>query len=127
MPAGGVYVNPRAQSLDSYVLERIAKALRRGEYNYVILESILSEYGEISQIPVDRLTVMITGRKGSYKTPCGVIEFTHTKRPLPDILSHMERVENRPLRVATRETAWRDLKRAGRNIRMVNKEGFPDR
>jgi len=121
----GVYVNPHAQSFDSYVVERIAKALRRGEYNYVSLESMLSEYGEISQIPIDRLTVMTTGRKGSYKTPYGVIEFTHTKRPLSDIISHIERAEKRPLRIAKREAAWRDLKRVGRNIQMVKKEGNP--
>ena len=119
----GVYVYPHGQSFDSYVIERIAKSLRRGEYNYVSLESMLAEYGEISQIPLDRLTVMTTGRKGSHKTPYGVIEFTHTKRPLPDIISHIERIGNRPLRVATRETAWRDLKRVGRNTRMVKKNG----
>ncbi len=42
-----------------------------------ILESALSEYGVISQIPIDRLTIMTTGRKGHYKTPYGTIEFTH--------------------------------------------------
>lgn len=39
----------------------------RGEYNYISLESALSEYGIISQIPIDRLTIMTTGRKGEYK------------------------------------------------------------
>jgi predicted transcriptional regulator of viral defense system len=72
----GVYVNPHAHSFDSYVIERIAQALRPGEFNYVSLESMLSEYGEISQIPVDRLTVMTTGRKGVYKTRYGVIGVT---------------------------------------------------
>src|SRR5687768_11355880 len=79
----GIYVNPHASSLDSYTIEHIAKALRKGEYNYVSLESILSEYGVISQIPIDRLTVMTTGRKGIYETPFGIIEFTHTKRSWP--------------------------------------------
>jgi hypothetical protein len=83
---------------------------------------MLSEYGEISQIPIDRLTVMTTGRRGTYKTPYGVIEFTHTKRPVSDILSHVKQVEGRPLRIADREAAWRDLKRVGRNVRMVNRE-----
>jgi predicted transcriptional regulator of viral defense system len=118
----GVYVNPHAHSFDSRVIERIAQALRPGEFNYVSLESMLSEYGEISQIPVDRLTVMTTGRKGIYKTPYGVIEFTHTKRPVSDILSHVKQVDGRPLRIAGREAAWRDLKRVGRNVRMVNRE-----
>ena len=54
--------------------------MRRGEYSYISLETMLSEYGAISQVPIDRLTVMTTGRKGEYETPFGVIEFTHTKR-----------------------------------------------
>ncbi|MEE4303012.1 MAG: type IV toxin-antitoxin system AbiEi family antitoxin domain-containing protein, partial [Wenzhouxiangella sp.] len=65
----GVYVNPNAASRDRFLLERIALVLRRGEYNYLSLESMLSELGVISQIPLDRLTVMTTGRKGEYKTP----------------------------------------------------------
>ena len=118
--ARGIYVNPHAHSFDSHVAERIAKALRPGEHNYVSLESMLSEYGEISQIPIDRLTVMTTGRKGTYQTPYGVIEFTHTKRPVSDIISQIKQVAGRPLRIASREAAWRDLKRVGRNTQMVN-------
>ncbi|MEX2495033.1 MAG: type IV toxin-antitoxin system AbiEi family antitoxin domain-containing protein [Woeseia sp.] len=116
----GVYVNPYAHSFDSRVIERIAEALRPGEFNYVSLESALSEYGEISQIPIDRLTVMTTGRKGVYKTPYGTIEFTHTARPAADILSHVRQMEGRPLRIAGKNAAWRDLKRVGRNVDMVN-------
>jgi len=115
----GIYINPYAQSMDSYIIEHIAKALRRGEYNYVSLESMLSEYGLISQILIDRLTVMTTGRKGTYKTSYGIIEFTHTKRPIPDILKSIKRIEGRPLRVATQETASRDLKRVGRNTELL--------
>lgn len=118
----GVYVNPHAHSLHSRTIERIARALRPGEYSYVSLESLLSEYGEISQIPIDRLTVMTTGRKGVYRTPYGVIEFTHTKRPVDDILSHIKTVAGRPLRIASKAMAWRDLKRVGRNVRMVTAE-----
>lgn len=115
----GVYVNPHANSFDAWVLERIARTMRRGEYSYISLESMLSEYGAISQIPVDRLTVMTTGRKGTSRTPYGVIEFTHTGRSVADILQSTQVLEARPLRVATPETAWRDLKRTGRNTRMV--------
>lgn len=115
----GVYVNDYAQSKDSYVIEHIAKALRRGKYSYISLESMLSEYGLISQILIDRLTIMTTGRKGIYKTPYGIIEFTHTKRPTADILNSVKRIEARPLRIATKETALRDLKRVGRNINLL--------
>lgn len=118
----GVYVNPHANSYDGYVIEHIAKALKRGAYNYISLESMLVEYGAISQMLLDRLTVMTTGRKGTVKTPYGVIEFTHTNRSVEDILNSVVTVESRPLRLATLETAWRDLKRVGRNTDMVNVE-----
>jgi predicted transcriptional regulator of viral defense system len=116
----GIYVNPHALSFNSYTIEHIAKALRQGEYNYISLESVLSEYGVISQIPMDRITVMTTGREGTYKTIFGTIEYTHTKRPLADIIDGIKQIDNRPLRIASKEIAWRDLKRVGRNINMVN-------
>jgi len=122
----GVYVNPAARSLDSRVIERIARALRPGAYTYVSLESLLSEAGAISQIPIDRLTVMTTGRKGTYETPYGVIEFTHTKRPAAEVLNGIRQVEGRPLRIATPTIAWRDLKRVGRNVQMVDPEAVTD-
>lgn len=118
----GVYINPLADQKDSRLLERVAVAMRRGEYSYLSLESALSEYGAISQIPLDRLTVMTTGRKGEYRTPYGVIEFTHTARPVEDILANTVSTAERPLRVATLAAAWRDLKRVGRNLELVDRE-----
>ncbi len=120
-PVRGVYLYELSQSRGSDTIEHIARALRRGEYNYVSLESALSEYGVISQIPVERLTVMTTGRKGEYPTPYGTIEFTHTKRRPVDILPGIRDV-NRPLKLATVATAWRDLKRVGRNTHLVNEQ-----
>lgn len=122
----GIYVNKEATCFDRYVIERIAKVLRPGEYNYVSLESMLSEYGIISQIPVDRLTIMTTGREGIYKTPYGTIEMTHTKRSVSDILSNTKIIENNPLRIATRKTALRDLKRVGRNLDLINEQELMD-
>jgi predicted transcriptional regulator of viral defense system len=122
----GIYVNSDAQCFDSYTIEHIAKALRRNKYNYVSLESILSEYGLISQIPLDRLTVMTTGREGIYKTTYGVIEFTHTRRSVENILKHIQTIPNRPLRIATQEAAVRDLKRVGRNLHLLQRENIND-
>ncbi|ETS31841.1 protein of unknown function (DUF4095) [Photorhabdus khanii NC19] len=117
----GVYVFALSRHKGSNTLELIAKTMRRGEYNYVSLESALSEYGVISQIPIDRLTVMTTGRKGEYKTPFGTIEFTHTKRSVADIVNHIQNV-GRPLRLVNKQTAYRDLKRVGRNTHLVEEE-----
>ncbi|WP_211665206.1 hypothetical protein [Leucothrix arctica] len=41
---------------------------------------------------------MTTGRKGTYKTPYGTIEFTHTKRAISNILENVLDL-NCPLRL----------------------------
>lgn len=120
-PSKGVYVYSLSRHKGSDILERVAKTLRRGEYSYISLESALSEYGVISQVPVGRITIMTTGRKGEYKTPYGVIEFTHTKRPVTDILAGAQD-RGHPLRIATKEVALRDLKRVGRNSHLIDPE-----
>ena len=73
----------------------------------------------ISQIPIDRLTIVTTGRKGEYKTPFGTIEFTHTKRTVSDIINQIHNI-GRPLRFASKHAALRDLKRVGRNMHLVD-------
>ncbi|MGK0665974.1 type IV toxin-antitoxin system AbiEi family antitoxin [Serratia marcescens] len=122
--AKGVYANARA-SLGGYPLESIAINLRRGEYNYISLESALSQYGVISQIPIDRLTIMSTGRSGEFVTPWGVIEITHTSKKPIDILRGS--LEGRgPLRIATKETAIKDLFRVGRNTHLIQQGELAD-
>ncbi|NWO04648.1 MAG: type IV toxin-antitoxin system AbiEi family antitoxin domain-containing protein [Alteromonadaceae bacterium] len=120
-PSKGVYVYALSRHQGPDILEHVAKTLRRGEYNYISLESALSEYGVISQVPVGRITVITTGRKGEYKTPYGVIEFTHTKRSVADILSGVQD-RGHPLRIATKAAALRDLKRTGRNTHLIDPE-----
>ena len=118
--AKGVYVNLTATSKNGYLIERIAIALRRDSFSYVSLESILSEYGVISQIPVSHITIMTTGAKGLYKTPYGTIEFTHTKRRRAEIASRTLSAPNRPLRIATKAAAVQDLLRVGRNVNLLS-------
>ncbi|MCY4041822.1 MAG: hypothetical protein OXF72_11295 [Gammaproteobacteria bacterium] len=113
----GVYVNILRPAALGHIDEHIARAMRRGEHNYVSLESALSEYGMISQIPL-RLTVMTTGRRGVYGTPFGTIEFVHTARSIPDILASTIDA-GRPLPFASKEAACRDLRRVGRNVELL--------
>ena len=117
--ARGVYVFAYSRNINADTVEEIAKSLRRGHFNYVSLESALSIYGAIAQVPIDRLTVVTTGREGEFKTPFGVIEFTHTKRSVSEITHNIVQT-GQPLRRATRQTAFRDLKRVGRNLHLVD-------
>jgi predicted transcriptional regulator of viral defense system len=118
----GFYAYALAKSKKNRVIEDIAMVLRRGSYSYVSLESLLSEYGDISQIPVSTLTVMTTGPKGTYKTKYGTIEFTHTKRAISEIFKKTIYDPKRRLRIATREGARQDLLRVGRNLSMITND-----
>ncbi|MHB8564755.1 MAG: type IV toxin-antitoxin system AbiEi family antitoxin [Acidiferrobacteraceae bacterium] len=122
----GLYVNPAASSKNRWIAEEIAKALRPGSLSYVSLESILSEYGVISQIPIDRMTVMTTGASGLVKTSYGTIEFTHTKRGTAEVVKRTLAAKGRPLRIATKQAAIRDLLRVGRNVNMMDPNEIGD-
>jgi len=115
----GVFIYANARSKNSYIIEEIARIMRQGESKYVSLESALSEYGVISQIPINHITIMTTGRSGFFKTSYGVIEFTHTKRNKLDINKRIISIEGRPLPIATKEAAIEDLRRVGRNLDML--------
>ncbi|MFD0914787.1 type IV toxin-antitoxin system AbiEi family antitoxin [Pseudahrensia aquimaris] len=121
--APGVYYNSRAEHGRVDLIEGIAVALRPDAISYISLESALSQFGIISQILVDRITVMTTGRGGEFKTPYVVVEFTHTKRRISDVFASSHDVE-RPLRFAAPDAALRDLKRVGRNAHMVSMEDY---
>lgn len=122
----GVYVYSREFKRCSYKLEAITVALRAGEFSYVSLESALSEYSIISQLPLSHLTVMTTGRGQIYQTPYGTIELTHTSRDEIDILTGTVKQPGRPLRLARPELALADLKRVKRNLHMVDMSIYED-
>jgi Family of unknown function (DUF6088) len=115
-----VYVEPKRFASFPFKLEAISSALRTGFYSYVSLESALAEYGVISQLPIDYLTVMTTGRSQTFKTPYGTIEFTHTQRHESEIIGQTMSLQGRPLRLALVDLAYADLKRVGRNLNLVN-------
>ena len=118
----GVLVNPLAQCFGQYTIEWIARTLRPDHISYLSLESVLSQYGVISQIMIDRITLMSTGRSGEVHTQYGTIEFTHTKRSALDITQSTYLVGGQPLRIATLSTALRDLNRVGRNQHLVDED-----
>jgi predicted transcriptional regulator of viral defense system len=117
--ARGVYVFAHSAHRGAYTLEEVAQTLRRNSYNYLSLESALSEWGTISQIPIDRITVMTTGRRGEFKTPFGVIEFTHTEANPETILANTIVREPHPLRIAREDFAARNQRRTGRNVFLI--------
>jgi len=64
------------------LLYHAAARLRAGDFNYLSVESVLSDAGAISQVPMGWLTLMSSGRNRI--VDCGHfgrIEYIHTQRP----------------------------------------------
>jgi len=121
--ARGVYVNPLARSLPNDVRRGLIRFLRPREFSYISLETKLSEAGVISQVTT-ALTCMTTGSPGRFDTPWGLIEFTHTDRPI-DFGAGVVLREN-GIAEATLERAARDLRRVGRNTDLMDDQVLAD-
>jgi predicted transcriptional regulator of viral defense system len=77
----GIYLYPQVKYRKGMVLFHTAARLRAGEFNYISLETALSDAGVISQVPLNWITLMSSGR--SHIVDCGdfgSIEFVHTKK-----------------------------------------------
>lgn len=120
--AQGVYVYAQSAHISPTTIEDVALALRPGEYVFESMESALSQWGLISQVPLDRITLVTTGRKGEHITPFGVIEFTHTASSAVEIIENTVSRPDHPLPIATKEYACINLRRSGRNLNMVQNE-----
>tara|TARA_R110000764_G_scaffold6853_3_gene25233 strand:+ start:31249 stop:31773 length:525 start_codon:yes stop_codon:yes gene_type:complete len=98
---------------------KIVNKLRGDVLNYISLESQLSYTGDISQIVMDRLTVMTKGRSGIFSTPYGVIEFTHTKKTIESIAPNIYFDSDIKMYRARTSQAIVDLKNCNRNLQML--------
>jgi predicted transcriptional regulator of viral defense system len=117
--ARGVYMYAHSAHIGATTIEDIARTMRRGEFVFESLESALSQWGRISQIPIDRITLMTTGRRGEYRTPYGVIEFTHTTASRDEILANTITREGHTIPIASEAYAIKNLKRTRRNLSMI--------
>lgn len=114
-----VFINPLVPPEGKGVLVKIANIIHWNKFVYISMESQLSYLGIISQVIMDRLTVMTTGRSGVIKTKYGTIEFTHTSRTIESIKDEIYFDPDIGAFRATKEKALKDLKRVGRNINMI--------
>ena len=119
--AHGVYVYSYSEHLGEGTLDEIVRCLRPGRVSWESLESALSQYGVISQIPMGRVTYMTTGRSGVFSTRFGVIELTHSKLPVSRILPGLV-MRRGWLPIASKMFAYRNLKDVGRNLHLVDEE-----
>ena len=117
----GIYLYPRVDYPVGLVLFHAAAKLRAGHFNYLSLETVLSDAGVISQIPLNWITLMSSGR--SHIVDCldfGHIEFIHTKRKAADVADQLSYDSDCRLWRASVALALRDMKLTQRSTDLVD-------
>lgn len=116
----GLYRPAWVDPAPGLLLYHAAARLRASVFCYLSLESVLSETGDLPQIPMQRVLLMTRGRSGEISCgPYGVIEFTHTEQRPEKVMSNLVYDPKRRLWCANRMQALRDLRRTGRHLDLL--------
>ena len=119
----GIYLYPVPDYPTDHLLFHAAARLRAGEFNYISLETVLSDAGVISQVPMNWITIMTSGRSGVID--CGNhghIEFVHTAQRPGDVSRELTYDPDRRLWRASVRQALRDMKATHRSLELVDEE-----
>jgi predicted transcriptional regulator of viral defense system len=121
----GIYLYPIRDYPRGNLLFHAAALLRASEFNYISLESALSDAGLISQLPINWITLMSSGR--SHIVNCGAfgnIEFVHTARKADELAGELTYDSTCRLWRASTNLALRDMKLTRRSMDLVDKEAL---
>lgn len=117
----GLYLYKKAMPTDGLLLFHVAAELRANAFNYISLETVLSDVGIISQIPMNWISIMSSGRSNIISCgKFGTIEFIHTRQKAPDIMDKLTYDANCGLWRASVALALRDMKAAHRNCDLID-------
>lgn len=119
----GIYLYPVPDYPAGNLLFHAAARLRAGEFNYISLETALSDAGVISQMPINWISLMSSGR--SHVVDCGDyghIEFVHTAQKPDDIAPELSYDAGCHLWRASVPQAMRDMKATRRSLELADPE-----
>jgi len=119
-----IYLYPKAGYPPGDLLFHTAARLRADEFNYISLETALSDAGLISQIPMNWITLMSSGR--SHTIDCGEfghIEFIHTEQRPEEMVGELVYDGARHLWRASEKQALRDMRVTRRSMDLVQISG----
>jgi hypothetical protein len=119
----GLYLYPNVDYPAGLVLYHAASRLRAHDFNYLSLESVLSDAGVISQVPMNWITLMSSGR--TYTFNCGNfghIEFIHTKKSPDRVQSQISYDPRCRLWRASVALALQEMELTRRNTDLVDWE-----
>jgi len=119
----GLYLYPKVTYQHGLLLYHAAARLRAGEFTYISLESALSDAGVLSQIPINWITLMTSGRSGIIS--CGAfghIEYIHTKRRPENLAVHLTYDTRCHLWRASVTLALMDMNLTRRSTDLIDRE-----
>jgi hypothetical protein len=121
----GVYLFPVRDYPAGELLFHAAARLRAAEFNYISLETVLSDAGVIPQVPINWISLMSSGR--SHVVDCGDfghIEFVHTAQKPEEISAELSYDPDRHLWRASVKQALRDMRATRRSMELVDEEAL---
>ena len=119
----GLYIYKPAMPSDGLLLFHAAALLRANEFNYISLETVLSDAGIISQIPMNWISILSSGRSNIVSCgEFGTIEFIHTTQKPAQIMNQL--FYDAPCRLwrATVALALKDMKTTHRNCDLIDED-----
>jgi len=117
----GIYLDQKKLPSDGLLLFHIAALLRANEFNYVSLETALSATGVISQIPINWISIMSSGRSNAIACgDFGTIEFIHTKQKPESLIDQLTYDHRCGMWRAMVALALRDMKTTHRDTDLIN-------
>lgn len=117
----GLYIYEPAQPNRGLVLHHAVSKLRPLALNYLSLESVLSDAGVISQMPINCITVMSSGRSSTMNCGAwGSIEFVHTAQQPHALAGQLQYDARCRLWRASVAQALRDMKATHRNRDLID-------
>jgi len=119
----GLYLYPQPDCEQGLMLFHAAARLRAGEFNYISLETVLSDAGVISQAPMNWITIMSSGRRNTIRCgEWGTIEFVHTCRKPAELRDNLTYDARCRIWRASVSLAIRDMRLTRRTLDLVNQE-----
>lgn len=117
----GLYLYSKFQPKDGLLLFHAAARLRADDFNYISLETVLSDVGAISQVPINRVFIMSSGRTNTIHCGrWGSIEFIHTRRTPDDVKGNLIYDARCGLWRANAQLAIRDMKATHRSLDLID-------
>jgi hypothetical protein len=117
----GLYIYPKVEYHRGLLLFHAAARLRADQFNYLSFETVLSDAGVISQVPINWISLMSTGRSNVIRCgEWGTIEFVHTNQKPETLKDQLEYDTHCHLWRASVALALRDMKRAKRRLDLID-------